>query len=334
MNENYNLNDLFHPKVDIGNQNPTNFAEYNPSADKGQNGVYQAVVRFVTWYKNPNNSLMDKWVCWLEDPVTERGRSIDCPTSVGKPSILQDMYFKLKKSESIQEQKKADVFSRRHQYAAIVQVIQDKQNPDLVGKLLVWKFGKKVWEKLDAEKKPIVGDPNEPFDLLDGKAFALIITKVAGFNNYDQSKFLDKRIPLMIPRADGSYAPINSSTPKEDVFNFLKENSPDLDKYGYREWDSEINDYVNQVIVAVTGQNHSSGFANVRNADSAAQKYATPGATPGATQGSGITSQEISLDSMSSPSFGDLSDLDLPDINTSLGDSGLLGNLDEAFEGL
>jgi hypothetical protein len=104
--------------------------------------------------------------------------------------VLQDMFFKLRKSESVQEQKKAEIFSRRHNFATLVQVIKDENQPELEGKILTYRFGKKLWEKIQAELKPIMGEPHNPFDLLAGKAFHLKITKVSGFNNYDQSKVI------------------------------------------------------------------------------------------------------------------------------------------------
>jgi hypothetical protein len=330
---NYDLNSLFHPNVEMGDTSQKNLSEYNPSADKGQSGIYKSIVRFVTWWQDPQHSINEKWVCWLVDPVTSKGRFIDCPSSVGKPSILQDMFFKLRKSESVQEQKKSEIFSRRHSFAAVIQVIKDDQNKELEGKLLVWKFGKKVYEKIEAEKKPVIGEPHEPFDLLDGKAFAIVVTKVSGFNNYDQSKFIDKKIPLLIPNKDGKLVPINDKTPRESVFNFLKESSPDLSKYSYKEWDQEINDYVNQVIVAVTGQVPSTGYAGVRNDMNKPAQKPAPAVPP--KSGSGITATELSIDDLNSPGEHSMNalDLELPDLNTS-NDFGLGGDLDEALGNL
>jgi hypothetical protein len=331
MAENYDMNALFHPNVEIGGSEKGSAVEYNPSADRGQNGVYRSVIRFVVWWQDPQHSIFEKWVSWLVDPVTSRGRFIDCPSSVGKPSILQDMFFKLRKSESVQEQKKSEIFSRRHSFAAIIQVIKDDQNKELEGKLMVWKFGKKIFEKIEAEKKPVIGEPHEPFDLLDGKAFAVIVAKVASFNNYDQSRFLDKKIPLLLQdEKSGKLLPINERTPRETVFNFLKENSPDLNKYTFKEWDQETYEYVNQVIVAVTGEVPSAAYADVRNASQKA------GVIPQTTLAakSGITATDLSLEDLNAgDGIGSLPNLDLPDLNTS-NDFGIAGDLDEALNSI
>lgn len=331
MAENYDMDALFHPKVDIGDATSKNLVEYNPTADKGQSGVYKSVIRFVAWWQDPQHSIFEKWVSWLVDPVTNRGRFIDCPSSVGKPSPLQDMFFKLRKSESIQDQKKSEIFSRRHSFAAIIQVIKDDQNKEMEGKLMVWKFGKKIFDKIEAEKKPVIGEPHEPFDLLDGKAFAVVVTKVSGFNNYDQSKFLDKKIPLLLPdEKTGKLLPINEKTSRELVFNFLKEKSPDLNKYAFKEWDQETHDYVDQVITAVTGETPSVSYAGARNAPQSANK-----ATPAAAKSSGITATDLSLDDLNiDNNLGSLAGLDdLPELNSS-SDFGITGDLDEALNGI
>ena len=328
MSENYDLNSLFHPNVEIGDQTLKNVGEYAPTADKGQSGVYKSIIRFVAWWQDPEHSMLEKWVCWLVDPVTNRGRFVDCPSSVGKPSILQDMFFKLRKSESIQEQKKSMIFSRRHMFTTLIQVIKDDQNKEAEGKVLIWRFGKKIYDKIQAEKKPLIGEPHEPFDLIDGKAFALIITKVADFNNYDQSRFLDKKIPLLLPTKEGKLQQINEKTLKETVFNFLKENSPDLKKYEYKEWDQETHDYVNQVIVAVTGVVPSTAYADVRNAPQKSTESKSDSVK------TGITSTDLSLDDFDINSgLGTLPNLELPDLDTP-NDTGIAGDLDEVFKGL
>lgn len=325
-----NFDALFNPQVNMGAEGSKNTEEYRVGADQGKGGVYQSVIRFIPWYKNPAESISEKWVSWLVDPVTNKGRFVDCPSSIGKQSLLQDMFWKLKKSESVQEQKKAEIFSRRHNFAALIQVIKDDNQPELEGKILTYRFGKKLWEKINAEMKPVIGDPHNPFDLLHGKAFALIITKVSGFNNYDQSKFIEKVIPLAIPNDKGELGFINENTDKQMVFNYLKENSPDLDKYGYKEWDQETYDYVNGVITAVTGQ-----AAAPSNMASVQERVSGSNPTPQQSQTTGIQSTEISLEDLDTgsdnSSSSDMPSIDLPDlpeVNTDLGDlDDVLNNL-------
>ena len=53
MSENYDLDSLFHPNVEMGAASSKNTDEYTPSADKGQNGIYKSIIRFVTWWEDP-----------------------------------------------------------------------------------------------------------------------------------------------------------------------------------------------------------------------------------------------------------------------------------------
>jgi len=330
--EQENYDELFAPQVNMGGATNKSEEEYRVGADKGKNGVYQSIIRFIPWYKNPKNSIVEKWVSWLVDPVTQRGRFVDCPSSVGKPSLLQDMYWKLKKSDSVQEQKKADIFSRRQNFVSLIQVIKDANQPELEGKILVYRFGRKLWEKINAEQKPIIGDPQNPYDLLHGKVFALVITKVSGYNNYDQSKFVDKVIPLCMPDEESKLIPINDKTDKQEVYDFLKDNSPDLDKYGYKEWDSDTYDYVNGVITAVTGQAPKTNVMS--NINTATHKS---NSTDESNDSDEISSKNVSVETLgdnddSNSDFN--SDIDLPDLPDLESDNGIAGDLDEALAGL
>lgn len=332
--EDYNA--LFEPGVEVKKETSGPIDEYRPSAKKGKGGIYKAIIRFVPWWKNPKyESIKEKWSCWLVDPVTEKGRSIDCPTSVGKPSPLQDMYFKCKNSENAMLREKMNVFSRRKTYASLIQVIKDENNPELEGKILNWKYGVKIHEKIDAELKPVIGEKHDPFDLINGKAFALVITTVSGYNNYDQCKFVDKKIPLVMPDKEGNLVTINESTDKKAVFEFVKENSADLDKYNYQEWDQDTHDYVNRVIVATTGEsNVSSNFAGAVNSANTEDGLGGSVETPGST---GISSTDISIDELGGDADGGIGGLDLPNLDdTPSGgsDMGIGGDLEDALKDL
>ena len=325
--ENYDA--FFNPEVQAPTALTKTSEEYNPTADKGKGGIYQSIIRFIPWWKDPKHgSIQEKWVCYLVDPLTQRGKYIDCPTSVGKPSPISDIYWKLKKSESVQMQKLAGGFSRRHSYASLVQIIRDENNPELEGKIMIYRYGVKIWEKINAELKPVIGEPHDPFDILNGKAFAIVITKVSGFNNYDQSKFVDKRIPLCIPDEKGKLIPINAQTDKKVVFEWVKENSADLSKLAYKEWDQETYDYVNHVIVSVTGEGQvSTKYANVVNQSN---KPASPAVSvPKAA--SNISSSNISIEDLDIDSGG----LDLPDFSIDdKQDVGIAGNLDDILNNM
>ena len=217
---------------------------YKPDPKKGKDNVYKALIRFVPFHKDPKKSKVKKFSYWLTDPLTGDSFSVDCPSSVNQKSIIQDTYWKLKKSPSVAEQKLAEKFKRRENYYALVQILKDDHDPSLVGKIKVLKFGQKLNNILQAELQPEYGKPYNPFDPFKGRVMALTVTIVAGYNNYDVSKFVGEETPLLL---DGQPLKQDQATMSKFV-EFLKVSSPDLSNYDYKDWNDETRDKVKSVI--------------------------------------------------------------------------------------
>lgn len=287
-----NYQDLFNLGADDFNQpssgsGKTADERYKPTAKDGKDNVYKAVVKFLPWHADPKKSIMQKWTAWLVDPVSGDGKYVDCPSSVGKKSLLQDVYWKLKKSESVAEQELAKSFSRRQTFASLVQIIKDDNNPELVGKILVFPYGIKIYNKLMAQIKPEYGKPHIPFDLFDGRPMLLKITLVSGYNNYDECTFLEEKLPFSIGGETMDKTPENL----QKIVEYLKANSPDLTKYDFREWDEETVTFVNTVIKNTCGnkgkiletiQSSNKAQSPVPSAPAASAPAAKPTATTAA----------------------------------------------------
>jgi|TARA_R110000822_G_scaffold63911_15_gene157181 hypothetical protein len=80
---------------------------------------------------------------------------------------------------------------RRLSYIANVLVVSDPKHPENEGKVKLFKFGKKIFDKIMDQMKPQFEDesPVNPFDPWKGTNFKLKIRKVEGFTNYDKSEF-------------------------------------------------------------------------------------------------------------------------------------------------
>lgn len=304
-----NLNDIFNLSVDdFKTEDKKETTLYKPDANSGRDGVYKSVVRFLPWHENPKKSVMQKWSCWLTNPNTEESKMVDCPSSIGKKSILQDMYWKLKKSESVAEQKLAENFSRRQVFASLIQVIKDDNRPELVGKIMIWKYGVKIYNKIQAEMKPEFGKPHIPFDLFEGKPFLCHITKVAGFNNYDNCRFLDEKVPVTI---DGVKMEKNEGDLTK-IMAFLK-TSPDLKTYDYRDWDENLETFVNDVIRNTVPGGRMIESVEKSNRTQSAAKPAATASTPAQTNSPSRetklpelnSSEELNLDTDFDKSFDD-----------------------------
>ena len=171
-----------------------NAEEYKVSFKEGKGGIYESVIRFVPWYQDPEKNIISKTTNYVKNPLTGQGMYLDDPKTVGQPSPVIDMFFKFYNSGNAAFQD----FGKKHLsskpvYAALVQIIKDDQHPDLVGKIKVFKFGKKLWDKLYAEEHPAMGQGINPFHPIYGRYFYLKCTSQSGFNNFDQSYFFDNK---------------------------------------------------------------------------------------------------------------------------------------------
>ena len=80
---------------------------------------------------------------------------------------------------------------RKLSYYSNIYVVQDKANPDNEGKVFLYKFGKKIFDKIMEAMQPEYEDETaiNPFDFWAGANFKLKLKKVAGYWNYDSSEF-------------------------------------------------------------------------------------------------------------------------------------------------
>ena len=86
---------------------------------------------------------------------------------------------------------------RKLNYTSNIYVVSDPSNPQNEGKVFLYKYGAKIFEKLQEVMKPEFKDEEaiNPFDFWKGANFRLKIRKVAGYTNYDKSEF-DSSSPL------------------------------------------------------------------------------------------------------------------------------------------
>jgi hypothetical protein len=80
---------------------------------------------------------------------------------------------------------------RRLHFISNIYVVKDPANPSNEGKVFLFKFGKKIFDKLNDVMNPQYEDeaPVNPFDLWEGANFKLKIRQVEGYRNYDKSEF-------------------------------------------------------------------------------------------------------------------------------------------------
>ena len=80
---------------------------------------------------------------------------------------------------------------RKLTYISNIYVVKDPANPENEGQVFLYKFGKKIFDKLTAAMQPEFEDEEaiDPFDFWQGANFKLKAKNVAGYRNYDSSEF-------------------------------------------------------------------------------------------------------------------------------------------------
>jgi len=229
---------------------------YKPSPAKGKDNIYTATIRFIpNWQAPKTKSRITKNYIWADMPGGQ-GREFGCATSTGsKNSPISDQFFlywnKFKKSKNVTDEDIMKKFSRQSKTYSLIEVVEDKNQPDLNGKIMVYAFPPAIGKLIDKElqgDEDASEDPINAYDLFEGRHFLLKITKKGEWNNYDDCKFKGKGTPIVI---DGK--PLQKT--KEGlqlVGEYLKTNSPDLLKFEFKAWDDEtteaFDEYVRSVV--------------------------------------------------------------------------------------
>lgn len=163
---------------------------WKPDLDKAGNGM--AVIRFLPgpevdgedalpWVRVFDHGFQGPGGWYIENSLTTLGEKD--PVSEYN-SVLWNSGIEANK-EIARKQK------RRLKYIANILVIQDSKHPENEGKVFLFKFGKKIFDKITEAMNPQFEDekPVNPFDMWSGANFKLKIRKVEGYSNYDKSEF-------------------------------------------------------------------------------------------------------------------------------------------------
>ena len=187
----------------------------------------------------------------------------DCKKNHEPNCELCTEYWKLKNSKNAADNEKADLIKRTTKYYSYVLVIEDDQNPDLVGKILVYPYGYTIKEKINSERNgEVTGEPCNVFDLAKGKDFRLIIKEKGGFQNYESSSFVDITPIKLFDKKSGKFktAPVDEDgkivNPKVQakIKEVLLDRDVNIDDHQAKKWDDAVQGKVNQVLAILNGE--------------------------------------------------------------------------------
>ena len=161
---------------------------WKPTRDKAGNGY--AVVRFLPAREGEDLPWVRYWDHGFKGP-TGLWYIENSLTSIGQPDPVSESNGLLWNSGRDEDKALARERKRRLHYVSNVLVVSDPDNPQNEGKVFLYKFGKKIFDKIMDVMQPQFQDekPVNPFDFWEGADFKLKIRQVEGYRNYDKSEF-------------------------------------------------------------------------------------------------------------------------------------------------
>jgi len=161
---------------------------WTPTVDKMGNGV--AVIRFLPAPKDEDVPFVRIFSHGFKGPTgswyIENSR-----TTIGESDPVSDLNTKLWNSGIESDKDLARDQKRKLHFISNILVVKDPANPENEGKVFLYKYGKKIFDKLNDLMNPAFDDeePVNPFDFWEGANFRLKIRQVDGYRNYDKSDF-------------------------------------------------------------------------------------------------------------------------------------------------
>ena len=160
---------------------------WKPELDKTGNGY--AVLRFLPasekeempWQRVWSHAFQDKGGWYIENSLT---------TLSTKDPVSEDN-TRLWNTGVDSDKDIARKRKRKLSYYSNIYIVSDPKHPENEGKVYLYKFGKKIFDKISEAMQPQFEDEKaiNPFDFWKGANFKLKIRKVDGYWNYDKSEF-------------------------------------------------------------------------------------------------------------------------------------------------
>jgi hypothetical protein len=174
-------------KLNKGGESYKDDRFWRPSQDQAGNGY--AVIRFLP----PSDGEDLPWCRLFSHAFKGPGGWYieNSRTTLGDKDPVSEMNTRLWNSGLESDKDIARDRKRKLNYISNIYVVSDPSNPENEGKVFLYKYGKKIFDKINEAMNPEFEDENavNPFDFWAGANFRLKIRKVAGYTNYDKSEF-------------------------------------------------------------------------------------------------------------------------------------------------
>jgi hypothetical protein len=167
---------------------------WKPEMDKTGNGF--AIIRFLPapeseelpWAKMYSHAFQGPGGWYIENSLT----------TIGQKDPISEYNRELWNSGNEKDKETVRKQKRKLSYYSNIYVVKDPANPQNEGRVFLFKYGKKIFDKIMESMQPEFEDetPINPFDFWQGANFKIKIVKKDGYWNYDKSEF-DRVAPLL-----------------------------------------------------------------------------------------------------------------------------------------
>ena len=194
----------------------------------------------------------------------------DSPKNFNEKCALTDLYYTMQNSKNAVLIEKSKQLKYSKKYYSYVLVIEDEQQPELVGKIMIFQYGKTIKDKISQEKNgEISGVPCNVFDLAEGKDFVMIVKEIQTgdekYPDYKMSTFKSETTSLPIyfkekgafknvPTVDVDGKLRVNPEAQGKVKDFLLERDHELEEYAPKKLSDEQNGKINEIVNFLTGK--------------------------------------------------------------------------------
>ena len=282
------LDDLFNGgldrKMDFLNEQKTTtnndgIYRVDLSKCKDKKKGWRSVVRFLpnlTKDGKVGQSAIDKITHYVDiKQPRELAGWFDSPKNFNEKCSLTDLYYTMQNSKNAILMEKSKQLKYSKKYYSYVLVLEDEQQSENVGKIMIFQYGKTIKDKIQAEKNgEISGVPCNVFDLAAGKDFVLVVKEIQTgdetYPDYKMSMFKPETTSLPIYfKEKGAFknAPLNEgkieASVQGKIREFLLERDHDLEEYSPKKLTEEQQSKITEITNFLTGK-ASSSFSNAK----------------------------------------------------------------------
>jgi len=199
----------------------------------------------------------------------------DSPKNFGEKCPLTDLYYTMQNSKNAILMEKSKMLKYSKKYYSYVLVVEDEQQPELVGKIMIMQYGKTIKDKIMAEKNgEISGVPCNVFDLAAGKDFVMVVKEIqTGDENYPDYKmsmfkpdttslpiyFKDKGVFKNAPLVEGKI----EAGVQGKIKDILLDREHDLEEFAAKALTQEQHAKITEISNFLTGK-ASSSFSSTK----------------------------------------------------------------------